>query len=203
MRPVLASLLCFLLLESQVFAIWGGPSFGVGGTVDVSGTYSGVLLPSDGVANTLGIFSVGVPTKGFASGAVFVFNDGKLFQGSMVGVMDPGEKNFNAIIHAIHITQLAATTGGIFGDTLALNFDASADGLLNADIVQSTTTLLALRLIGTASTEIVNYTVDALGNTISTPGGTFTFTVDGFLQSKEVDTAGSTGVAGLLSGSGA
>lgn len=203
MRPVLAFLLCFVLLESQVLAIWGGPTFGVDGTINVSGTYSGVLIPSSTTPNTLGIFSVGVPTKGFASGAVFVFNDGRLFQGSMVGVMDPGEKNFNAIIHAVHVTSIAAADGGIGGGSfLSLTYDASADGLLNADLEASTTTLLALRLSGNASTQIVNYTVDALGNVISTAGGSFDFTVDGFLQSKEVDTAGSSGIAGLLSGSG-
>src|SRR2546422_10700604 len=115
MKAVLASLLCFVLLESQVFAIHGGPSDITGVTTSVTGTYSGALLSNGAGSNSLGVFSFSAPASGFGSGSFFIFAGGSFYQGAIAGIVDPGELSLKTLIHGVRITTLSASNGGVGG----------------------------------------------------------------------------------------
>ncbi len=57
------------------------------------------MLPGTG-GNSLGIFALGVPSTGLASGIFAMFVDGGAFYGSIVGVIDPDLLTLNALAQA-------------------------------------------------------------------------------------------------------
>jgi len=98
MKKVLSLLVAFVFLQVQSWALSGGPVFG-GSSAAVQGTYAGSMLPDVG-GNSLGIFAIGVPATGLASGIFAMFVDGGAFYGSIVGVIDPDLMTLNALAQA-------------------------------------------------------------------------------------------------------
>src|SRR5687768_1508213 len=75
MQRVLSLLLAFTFLQTQSWALSGGPNYGGAGQ-SIIGTYAGVLLPDLEAAaltgglvqldqNALGLFAIGIPSSGF------------------------------------------------------------------------------------------------------------------------------------------
>src|SRR6266404_1277021 len=106
MRVLLAALMCLVFTITQAFAISGGPPYP--GATNVVGVYAGVMkpkfpstCPADPTtcpddpptcsANSLGVFSVGVPDSGLATGTFVMFSQGRVFSGSIQGTADPGK----------------------------------------------------------------------------------------------------------------
>lgn len=112
MNRILSFLLCIVFLKAQVLAMTGGPNEGSESAIDVAGTYSGVLIPSNSEAtletvggeslNSLGIFTIRLPKAGFGTGAFLIFSEGVLFSGTMTAVGDSGESSVKAIIEATY-----------------------------------------------------------------------------------------------------
>ena len=98
MKKVLSLLVAFVFLQVQSWALSGGPVF-AGTTAAVKGTYAGSMVSGLG-GNSLGIFAIGVPSEGLASGAFAMFNSGGAFYGSIVGVIDPDKLTLNALAQA-------------------------------------------------------------------------------------------------------
>lgn len=198
MRMLLAFLLSFLLVHTQAQALVGGPDYsrGQSGNINVVGTYAGVLLPETAeteeeaaepdaepdadtaVSSSVGIFSVTVPSAGFATGAILIFVEGTSFIGTMTGVADPSDGTLDAVIDAISTYQVVDPRNP------EANFRVFCQGNLEAAITLTESTFTQnFRLIGTAS-------VDIFGRLQSdnTPDVTTTarYVVDGFKQSQEV-----------------
>lgn len=199
MKKVLSLLVCFVFLQTQSWALSGGPVFGAGDAAAISGTYAGVLLPDTSVLetpgsllqldpNALGLFSLGIPTVGVASGAAAIFNRGEVFTGTIVGVADPGEGTLKALVEmsAIRIITVEVAAGSAVG---AFGSDIRAVGKLEAEITGESSavagTSSAQRIEGTA---VLNTFSDSNRNADGTPiiSGLVAFVVDGFKQSEDV-----------------
>ena len=108
MKQVLSLLLAFVFLQAETWAIGGGPQ-GNGGGGALTGTYAGVLIPVSQTKKSLviqtnsasiGLFVIGVPAVGVATGSAVAFVDGIAFLGSMTGIADPKKQTLVGIVEA-------------------------------------------------------------------------------------------------------
>jgi hypothetical protein len=197
MKIVLACLMCVVLTASECFAISGGPVFDTG--INVVGSYAGVLkIPHPNAPhfdipacarNSLGVFSVAVPTSGIASGDFVMFSQGRMFSGTIQGTADPNTARLTGILSATFDFSVT-----IIGTDQTIQVTASANGNLrtrisNASASSSTT---ATRLSGTAILSIDQGEVDADFQPI--PTCEMTLRVNGFKQTGTSTT--STGTSG-------
>ena len=200
MKRILSLLLAFVFLQTETWAIGGGP-LSAGSTDSVSGLYVGVLIPrtvnrifqnpsfipttaSD--SNSLGLFAVSVPTKGVATGNYLFFQDGEAFFGTITGVADPGSRTFRGLIAGSAATNQLAN-GVEFLSPI------SAVGKVDAKIVPSntfSTSFSGSRLKGSAFIQLQGFIPDTSPNGFGL--GTLReiqFVVDGFKQSAESGSA--------------
>src|SRR5947207_13832016 len=117
MKGLLGCLLCLVFTITQAFAISGGPPYP--GATNVVGVYAGVMKPKKVPAtcpadpstcpdsppgcsaNSLGVFSVGVPNSGTATGTFVMFSQGRVFNGTIKGTADPGKDANSARLNAV------------------------------------------------------------------------------------------------------
>ena len=184
MKILLACLMCVVLSASECFAIKGGPAY-PGGTINLTGTYAGVLQPSFDPtdpfsSNSIGIFTTGIPTSGFASGSFAFFTRGRVFLGTMQGVGDPKAASIKGI--------LQADVGG--APDVSTDLLPSARGKLDARVVTSpgSTGLSAIRMKGEATLFVSEGNSDASGKLIVS--FIIAFAVDGFKQSNTPPSGG-------------
>jgi hypothetical protein len=104
MKKLLSLLLAFVFLNVQSQAFF--PSYGGLGLNPV-GTYGGTLVPSsstgtssNGVSSaiSIGLFSIGVPQVGLATGTFALFIQGGAYVGDIIGYVDPTTEGFSAIL---------------------------------------------------------------------------------------------------------
>lgn len=96
MRKLLGLLLCILLLQSQVYALSGGPVYG--NQNNSVGTYAGALLlesvfpanpqPNQGEIATIGIYALEIPEVDLGSGVFVLFNQGEITRGTIESFAD-------------------------------------------------------------------------------------------------------------------
>jgi hypothetical protein len=188
MKAVFGCLLCLVLATSHTYAIKGGPPITKGG-VNVIGTYAGVLHPPfcplanpaqcGGSLNSLGLFSLGIPQAGLASGSVALFTGERTFVGSIQGVADPTTGGLEAAMQGIPVVS----GGGI--TIFTLNFHA--DGFIHAKIkTPKSTTAISLGSTRVQGTAVITTT----NRNVTPPDVSVTnYTVDGFKQSNTASAA--------------
>ncbi len=189
MKAVLAVLLSFVFIQTQTFALSGGPNY-PGATGSFAGTYAGTFVPTVG-SNALGVFVLGVPLKDIAEGVSYAFSEGSFYQGGMVGIVDPDQATFNGLLKLVRLSSVSTAGSG----TLSFSFDATADGFITMDFDTATPDD---RLSGTAHTEVKEFDFTT-GKFV--PAGTLDFSVDGFRQSLEIVKPTNAIVTLLLNGS--
>lgn len=190
MRALFGSLLCLVLFAAQCFAISGGPAYTKANLV---GTYAGALRPAfdptnPASSNSIGIFSMGIPTTGTGSGKFVMFTQGRTFNGTIQGTGDPGDATIKAILTAtFNYTLTFVTTDASGAQTVnTRSVTASVNGSMNAGVTTSRSSSLlgtaATRLNGTAVLDIDEGQVAANGQPILT--SVISLTVTGFKQSS-------------------
>jgi hypothetical protein len=190
----LAGVLAGLLFGvAAAYAISGGP---FQGSLNVVGTYAGVLKPSASpcpsvtvspapmctpaispcAANSLGIFSIGVPQSGLASGTFVMFAQGRVFTGSIQGAADAEKAKLTGVLTARYNFTVTGTpcpqctpNPNVISPTpcpactpSSQNITALANGSLKSRITTSSTQSAvfgATRLSGTSILDISNGTV--------------------------------------------
>jgi hypothetical protein len=195
MQRVLPLLLAFVFLQTQSWALSGGPNYGgKGGNVPV-GTYGGVLLPAASKdplvvvdISSIGVFSVGVPQTGLATGAVATFVNGAAYVGSIVASVDPEMQTFQGVVTGTSLFQVTVTTAVGNPPTIVTNtFSIFAQGSIDAKFISTDATLTqnakAERLIGTATIETFG---SIKANGTPNVSSTTTFNVSGLQQSSQV-----------------
>lgn len=205
MQKVLSLLMAFVLLEVQAHALSGGPVYGGAQGINVIGTYAGVLVPEDVPAGTgviarsstsIGLFSLGVPEAGPATGGVVMFVEGTSFNGNLTGVADPGDGSFSAIIDAVSsytiVDVIDQNQDGILDGEIETN--VFAQGNIDAQIVQLLNTTASLfttpgatRIAGSAAVDVFYLIDEVTGQPII--NSTATYSIDGFKQSDTVSQA--------------
>ncbi|MEO7167494.1 MAG: hypothetical protein ABI787_10715 [Spartobacteria bacterium] len=179
MKAILGSLLCYILFASQCFALKGGPFDGGGkGQVTTTGTFAGILLPeSNGVgSNTLGLFTLIVPSTGLATGNATMFGFGAAMTGTVQGAADPKTAKLYAILNMEFDITVAIS------DTERLIYAYLANGKLDGNKIVPGKNGFSTRITGTS-----NITFSASpGAQQYLPGfpdnTTVTYTVLGFKQ---------------------
>jgi hypothetical protein len=185
MRILLACLMCELLVASQCLAIDGGPVYG-GGSISVTGTYAGVLLPRPvppGIENSLGIFTTAVPRTGLATGTFNIFRGGKFYPGTISGTADPDSAKFTGLANAqFSLTFVVGINSN--GDPIEEQVLFNAIGSIKARIVPNTniSSSASARMRGDA--EITFETVPAGFDPSANSGAPVSYRVRGFKQSE-------------------
>ena len=161
-----------LFAATAAYAISGGPVYQ--GNTNVVGTYAGVMTAvasptptptatpdvspsstptatpdSNDTHNSLGVFSIGVPQTGLASGAFVMFTQGRVFNGSIQGVADPN----NASLKGVLTARFDFTKSNADG-TNPHNVTATVDGNMKTKIVnpsQPSAAVTGIRLRGHAT----------------------------------------------------
>lgn len=207
MKKIFSLLLAFVFLQSQTWALSGGPNYFSSGGFSLTGVYAGVLTPSipataGASASSIGLFSIAVPDTGLATGSLVVFVDGTSYVGTVTGVADPREGTLTGVIDAAStytISTIIQTGTTATGQPIFTTIDTNifAQGNLQAEVTQdssgvnqfnnsSTPALGSTRLEGTAILDLFNQ-LDNDGSPIIDQ--TVTFEVDGYRQSETVTTA--------------
>ncbi len=206
MKKILSLLLAFVFLQTQTWAIGGGPQ-GTGGGAALVGTYAGVLIPTAqtkplvvGAQNSasIGLFVLAVPATGVAKGAAVAFVDGIAFTGDMTGIADPKKQTIVAIVEGISnfdvitLVPVVDANGNVtFQEIITKIF---AQGNLNAKFESSGggvnpisgTAGGSSRLSGNASLDLF---ADLNANGTPNIFNTVKFRVDGFKQSATASAA--------------
>ena len=203
MKAVLGCLLCLLLTTAQTFALKGGPVYPAG--TNIVGTYAGVLQPTfcprpnpaecGDAQNSIGIFSLGVPSTGNASGNFVMFSRGRVFTGTAQAFGDPQKATLKGIVSATYNYSLyvPVTETDENGTTTTrfetLDVTATAAGPLSAKIANSKSSSFGLSTTLLRGEATLNITggVNATGEPVVT--ATLGLTVTGVKQSNSVTVA--------------
>jgi hypothetical protein len=144
-KSLFGALLCFVLAQSQAWAISGGPIYP--GTKTLVGSYAGVLQgafdpTNPGSGNSIGVFSLAVPTTGNGSGAFTMFARGRVFTGTITGNADPNKAALNGVLSAtfnytiqeLQTTTTTSSSGVVTTGTelVSVPITAHANGSINA-----------------------------------------------------------------------
>lgn len=215
MKRILSFLLCIIFLKAQAFAIHGNLEGTDSGTI-LMGTYSGTLTPEDetqgtrvfdfntgqqtGVINTVGIFSVAMPSSGIGTGAFIVFTQGRSFTGTITAVGDPAGGTITGILEATYQYQdfvrddnYDIIVNPLTGATTPFTRQAAVRGSLEASVISSIASISpnnALsgnfgRITGTATTG--NMFLGPSGESELVSDGIVVYRVDGVKQSLTAD----------------
>jgi hypothetical protein len=206
MKTLLAILLSFIISEAPVLAIHGG--YTLGGSGSVVGTYAGVMIPTQinplgtvvtsGTTiagfgtNSLGLFTLSIPSTGVGTGSVLIFASGQNMLGNIQAVPDP--ESDTGIIGVIQAT--GEITGGASTNDFAFLFvylTGEGAGGLTASVVQANagSSPTGTNLTGTAGMTFSVFVTDTNGNTNIEPSESVAYQVEGYQQSTAATSAGS------------
>ena len=188
MKKVLSLLVAYVFLQTQMWAIGGGPSSGGTSATALVGTYAGALLPSstDGTQlNGLGLFTLGLPQTGIGSGDFVYFSEGKTFTGTIIGLADPKKQQFVGLVKAQFDIILASftsrddffgnssaqltTPGGFANGTIKAKFKAGGTPIVAAS---GNGAIAGLRMKGQARLDISVLNTTRVPNDNGTPNDT-------------------------------
>ena len=177
MKILLACLMCLVLTMSECFALKGGPIFG-GSNTSVTGTYAGVLMPTD-MSNSLAIFSLRLPDTGLGTGTLVIFNVGQIYSGTLQATGNPEKGSLTALISASfpYITVVPSgvdDNGNPTFDTITVS--ATAAGTMQGKIKADNRSFTSVtRMTGEADVEF--------SLTVNNPFDEIVYDIIGFRQS--------------------
>ncbi len=211
----------FLITEAPVLAIHGG--YTLGGSAGVNGTYAGVMIPTSDTsltsgsggtnfgANSLGLFTLSIPTTGIGSGAVYVFAQGQQLNGTIQALPDPAaDGGIVGVIQATGQITVGSFQDTFFGETATqTQLTGQASGGLTVMVSQDATSVstAGINISGTANVTITTQYTTPLVTTTGTNGATTTsggntefipteaivFDVEGYQQSATATTTTTAG----------
>jgi hypothetical protein len=148
-------------------------------------------------ANSLGVFSLGVPTTGISTGTFVMFSQGRVFNGTINGTADPGTSRLKGILSARFDFTVSKQSTDKDGNPVILteSVTAMANGNLNAKILpgssSSSSSNTATRLTGSSLVDISQGQVSSDLSPIVTCE--MDLVVNGFKQSSSAPTTGTVG----------
>src|SRR5579864_3232275 len=202
--------MCLVFTMTQAFAISGGPPYP--GGANLVGVYAGVMTPKKmpvddppGCSmNSLGVFSVGVPDSGLATGTFVMFSQGRVFSGTIQGTADPGKDPSKATLKAVlsasfnftvtfpptpcpNPTPAPACTPSGFSEDVTATANGNLDTHIKNQSSQTSLGVSSIRLVGSATIEISQGEVDPV-TLAPVPTCGMTLKVGGFKQSSTAPT---------------
>jgi hypothetical protein len=199
MKKVLSLLMAFLFLQTETWALSGGPFSNGFNSSSLVGTYAGVMIgtvPPGGVGavggSGLGIFTIGLPQGGIGTGIFALYSGGNTIGGDVIGLGDPKDQTIRGVMSGIFIpntTSTAVVIVGVSQTTVGAQFNAKVKGSSSKGVTN------ASRLIGTAGATIT-YTDFSIGTVIVSTD----FTLVGYKQSTDPNAATSVDLPDTFSG---
>jgi hypothetical protein len=184
MKQALSLLIGFVLIQTQAWAISGGPPEGQ--STSYVGTYAGVLVPQSSDESSsdeaIGMFSFSQGTNSsFANGVFVAFVNGAGYSGTIQGIVDPRKGTMSGILEG----------AGAYKDTFFDSDSATsviflyglAGGSIKTKFVNDSDAPLGLSLEGVARIDVFG-SFKAGGSPLV--GYSAKFEVDGFQQSSQV-----------------
>jgi hypothetical protein len=193
MKKLLSLLIAFVFLNVESQAYY--PAYGGLGLNPV-GTYGGTLIPDGSTAtsgnvaatDSIGLFSIGVPQVGLATGSVAVFIQGGAYIGQFVGYVDPSSQTLSGILSGASTFQVALPSGvDSNGNTVYQNYSIILSGNMVATFsqgIQATGLGETVNLSGTAT--IISFLFVSSKTGAPEPTANQTFIVSGTQQSGSV-----------------
>lgn len=194
MKKLLSLLLCYVFLQTQTFAMRGGPA-GNGNTT-LSGTYSILLIQTSPLYNInnnqvsteagdgLGLVLLSVPASGPATGSLLIFDSqtSDSFLGKSNGLSDPRTGTLTSLVSGTQyrISTTSSTSAGTGTGVTTSTETISGKMLVKKKTITSTSTLQQV----TGSATLTTAGIPTLGN-----GQTTTYEVVGY------QTASTTGLS--------
>jgi hypothetical protein len=195
MKKILSLLLCYVFLQTETFALRGGP--GGSGSKKLTGAYSGVLTQSGGPG--LGLFLLNAINSGASNGEIVFFaqvtaapgagpggfglgsstSGGHYFSGSVTGLSDPTSGTFYGLFNAL---TTVTTVVGAVTTSQTVNISGSMKLTVSAGT-------------GSGNSQIITGTASAETAGVAAPS---TYTVSGWQTSSDSVSGG----FGTVTGSG-
>ena len=205
MHKVFSLLLAFVFLQTQAWALSGGPVFGGSGQISVVGTYAGALLPTvesefadptdpanvaqNSQFNGLGLFTLSVPETGLGTGTFVYFSEGRTFTGTITGLADPERQTLIGLVKGQFdiIVDNIQVSDDFFGDASLTSTvpGGFANGTIKAEFTSGNATALGVRIEGEAQMEISEFRTETVTDDNGTPTDT---TDDTVTQRNRVET---------------
>ena len=174
-----------MLATSPAFAISGGPVYSSASTY--VGTYAGVLqglfdptLQGASSINSIGVFSLGVPTTGIGKGEFVMFTRGRVFSGNIQANANPNNSVLKGVLYAAFTYDRISITGGVTTPVTA-TVNGSMDAKLSTSKTARVFTTSSTIIRGTAFLDIEQGAAPVAGDPVI--NGTISLSVTGFRQS--------------------
>ena len=177
MKKLLSLLLCYVFLQTETFALRGGPN--QGGGQKVLGAYSGTMIANT-AGTDVGMFQINAVSGGASSGQIVIFSadfNAQTFQ-------------YDSDTYLGSLTGLSDTSHGGSGKFIGIFNGSASTGNANQRSVSGQMTVTATksgnstdqRLTGTASSRTVSVS-SGTGNFATNVGPLVTYTIDGWRTS--------------------
>ena len=187
MKALFASLLCLVLTASETFAIKGGPPYPAG--TNLVGTFAGVLQgvfdpTNPGSSNSIGVYSIGVPKTGNATGPFVMFARGRVFSGTITATADPNKATIQGVLNATYNFSVTNSSG------LTVQVTANANGPLDATVASTKSKNLGTSSTTMRGTAVLNISQGLVNGATFDPiiADILSLTVSGYKQSDTAPT---------------
>ncbi|HSV63969.1 MAG TPA: hypothetical protein VLH83_11550 [Chthoniobacterales bacterium] len=194
MKALFASLLCLVLTATETFALKGGPPYPA--STNLVGSFAGVMqgafdptTPSS--SNSIGVYSIGVPKTGNATGPFVMFARGRVFSGTITATADPTKASIKGVLNATFNYNLSTlvtdSDGTTHIDTIAVTATANGPLISTVSSTKNKSTGTASTIMqGTAVLNIAQGHVAANGDPVIVD--ILSLTVSGYKQSDTAPT---------------
>ncbi len=193
MKKVLSLLVAFVFMQTQTWALSGGP-FSSSNSNSLVGSYAAVMvgtLPAAGGAPVggagIGVFTIGIQEGGVGSGVFAIYSGGIAIGGDTIGLGDPESKIISGIMTGSYTYTEFDDQNTI---TLGAQFEAEVESSSNKSQVAVNT-----RMNGTAGVSVFIPLFFSNPITISAD-----FTLVGWKQSADPDLATQTDISNVTGG---
>ena len=180
---------------AQCLAVKGGPEYPAGR--NITGTYAGVMQgifdpTNPASSNSIGVFSLGVPQTGLATGTFLMFARGRAFTGTINAAGDPDAGTVKGLLAASYNFNLQRTEVDDDGNPVVVSIPitATANGPIQSRVIAPRSGRIgaATRLKGDATLSITGgFVSSGTGEPIVT--SVLSLAVTGFKQSDTAVTA--------------
>jgi hypothetical protein len=192
-KALFASLLCLVLTAAQTFAIKGGPPYPA--STNLVGSFAGVMQglfdpTNPSASNSIGVYSIGVPKNGNATGPFVMFARGRVFSGTITATADPTKATIKGVLNATfnyNLSVLVTDSAGSHVDTVPVTATANGPLLSTISATKNKNTGTASTIMqGTATLNVAQGHVAANGDPVIVD--ILSLTVYGYKQSDTAPT---------------
>ena len=188
MKKLLSLLLCYVFLQTETFALRGGP--GGSGSHRLTGSYSGIITQTGG-GSDVGLFLLTAQSSGASNGSIVFFSQttsttpgrpgpigfgttsssgGRYYGGTITGLSDPTSGTFVGLFNAT--AQVSSTIGAV-----AVISTLSLAGTMKISASSIATSSSSQQVTGTASAQ-------------SSAGSVHSYTISGWQTSADAVSGG-------------